>query len=209
MHVTVAFDPDSPHRRFFVEFSDAIAQRHVLTMEYLSKSKQAQLERGEQLDLHASVLPLEMKQRLGITYVLGYLRNAPDPKKPLRNYRLDRVLSVASSSAAVKASDVPTYAADWLDSMGNGGDVAVVVVHPRARWLFEGIPGAEWGTIEEVVSKDEKLVHSVVRLGITLPEWFDRLMLRAGEGTYVISENFKFAGKDLAEQMGKSLRNLI
>jgi predicted DNA-binding transcriptional regulator YafY len=200
LHVTVAFEQP----RYFNEFTRAMETGTALKVEYLSERAQAKIEQGIDVDLTYTLLPVDVKERLGIHYVNCWvIQGGSASEASFRSFRLDRMIGVLEEGIAVPAPN-KVFDPSWLDNIGDGGVTVVIAVAPDRRWLFEGIPGAEWGTV-----KDGDQTWSVVRFPVSLPDWLDRLMVRAGRGAFVISQNFADAGRDLAEHMRKSLRSIL
>jgi hypothetical protein len=72
-------------------------------------------------------------------------------------------------------------------------------VHPETRWLFETLPGAQWGRSADRVD--------FVAFHVIDPSFLDRLMLQAGPGAWVVDgpDWAVSAGRALAGRIAKSL----
>lgn len=159
---------------------EAVTKREQLKIMYSSGTSESAEER--------CIEPSQAKVLNGHTYVRAFCLNRND----WRTFRVDRIAAVLAKSLVVEdrgKDPVP----NWLTAVGEEGDEVVVVVEGHTRYLFEPLPGAQWTSLS-----DGRLA---VRFRVADTDFLDHLMLLAGSGAVVATDQYYRAGHDLANRI--------
>ncbi len=138
-----------------------------------------------------AIEPREVKVLNGHTYVRAYCNS----RDAWRTFRVDRIKDVVATSPAPPRPNDPVP--NWLTQVGEEGDEVVVIVDADNRWLFEPLPGAVWRTLKDG--------RHAVKFRVSEPRFLDYLMVRAGPGSVVATEQYALAGHDLARKIASQL----
>jgi proteasome accessory factor C len=156
---------------------EAVTHHEQLKITYHSATSDVAEER--------CIEPSEVKVLNGHTYVRAFCLTRED----WRTFRVDRIGAVLAKSPATDdrgADPVP----NWLTAVGDEGDEVVVIVEGYVRYLFEPLPGAQWVALADG--------RHAVRFRVSSPGFLDHLMLLAGPGAVVATEEYARAGHALA-----------
>jgi predicted DNA-binding transcriptional regulator YafY len=142
-----------------------------------------------------TVEPSELQVLNGRVYMRAWCRNRED----YRNFRTDRIVEILAVEPRGHARYLDP-SPDWLTGVSNQGDLVTVVVQHDTRWLFESLPGAEWASLPTG--------EMAVRFHVADQRFLDQLMLQAGPGASVVSDDpaLRRAGHDLAKHLAARLK---
>ena len=159
---------------------EAVTNREQLKLTYHSGTSETAEER--------CIEPSEVKVLNGHTYVRAFCLTRND----WRTFRVDRIGTILAKSLITedRGRDPVT---NWLTAVGEEGDLVVVIVEGYVRYLFEPLPGAQWVSLADG--------RHAVRFHVSDPSFLDHLMILAGPGAVVASENYAHAGHRLAERI--------
>ncbi|MDO5534911.1 MAG: WYL domain-containing protein [Propionibacteriaceae bacterium] len=142
------------------ELADAIAAGQAVRLTYHGAS------RGVETD------PVVDPVALGTRDGYGYLTAWAHERRAWRTYRLDRIVAVTPTGAAVgDHGPVPALASGWLDDRPDAAEVTLDL-RPEGRWITEYHPMLSVTDLPEGGTR--------VRMLVADPGWFRRLLLRLG-----------------------------
>ena len=162
----------------------AVTSREQLKITYHSGTSDTAEERR--------IEPSEVKVLNGHTYVRAYCLTRDD----WRTFRVDRIGTILAKSL-ITADRGRDPVINWLTAVGEEGDLVVVIVEGYVRYLFEPLPGAQWATLADG--------RHAVRFHVSDSAFLDHLMILAGPGAVVASEQYTDAGHRLADRITSQL----
>jgi len=163
---------------------EAVTSREQLKITYNSGTSDTAEER--------CIEPSEVKVLNGHTYVRAYCLTRND----WRTFRVDRIGTILAKSLITDDRGADPVA-NWLTSVGEEGNEVVVIVEGFVRYLFEPLPGAQWSTLDDG--------RHAVRFHVSDSAFLDHLMLLAGPGAVVATDQYYLAGHDLADRIASQL----
>jgi proteasome accessory factor C len=158
----------------------AIERRERLKVVYWSPASDEPTER--------SIEPSQVASRAGHWYVRAWCLS----RELWLTFRVDRIVAIQAASAATDERPVDS-AETWIGDFADDGNLVVLTVPYAQRWLFETLPGAQFGS--------HPSAGEVVRVSVSDLSFLDRLLVAAGPGCSVLTPGYRDAGRGLARRI--------